>query len=150
MTEGTIEKLIYVAYLHDVRFLEQPHLARIADYDEFKEKKSMLSIVEQKMYLEAPAYSVMIASEDAQNSPDVEKILSQQKERPEGNGYPAGLKYPQLSPLSCLFIICHEFVDYILTEPNWSFREFVVRSRPVYKGPYFAKILQAVMSLEKT
>jgi len=149
MTEGTIEKLIYVAYLHDIRFFKHPHLARIADFDEFKQKKSTLSVIEQQMFLEAPAYSVMIASEDESNSPDVEKILIQQHERPDGNGYPAGIRTMQLAPLSCLFILCHEFVDYVLAEPKWSFREFVVRERPIYKGTYFAKILQAMMTLDK-
>ena len=149
MTEGTLEKLIYVAYLHDVRFLKHPHLARIADLEEFNERKSTLSVVERKMFLESPSYSVMIAAEDLANSPDVEKILIQQREKPDGSGYPAGLKSLQLAPLTCLFILCHEFVDYVLTEPKWSFREFVMRARPTYSGQYFAKVLQAMMTLDK-
>ena len=150
MTEGTLEKLIYVVYMHDVRFSKQPHLARIADLEEFNEKKKSLSTIEQMMYLEGPAYSAMLAAEDIGNSPDVEKILIQQKEKPDGSGFPAGIRSHQLAPLSCLFILCHEFVDYILVEPQWSFREFVVRSRPSFKRPYFAKILQAMMTIDKS
>jgi len=73
-----------------------------------------------------------------------------EKERPDGSGFPNALRSHQLAPLTCLFILCHEFVDYILVEPKWSFREFVVRARPTFKGPYFAKILQAMMQIDKS
>ena len=148
MTDGTVEKLIYISYMHDIRFFNHPHLARISGLDEFNKKKATLSAEEQKMYLEGPAYSAMLAAEDEANSADVEKILISQKERPDGSGFPNALRSYQLGPLTCLFILCHEFVDYILTEPRWSFREFVMRSKPVHQGPHFAKILQAMMSLE--
>ncbi len=149
VTDGSLEKLVYVAYMHDIHYFEHPHLAKIPDLETFELKKASLSPAEQKIYFDGPAYAAMLAAEDDNNSPDVEKILMQQKERPDGTGFPAGLRSHQLAPLSCLFIVCHEFVDYVLTETKWSFREFVMRFRPDLKGPYFAKIFQVMMDLDK-
>ena len=148
VTEGAIEKLIYVSYLHDIRYFEHQNLARISSLEQFNQLKDSLSAAEQKIYLEGPAYSAMLASEDEFTSPDVEKILIQQKERSDGSGFPAGVRSDQLAPLSCLFILCHEFVDYVIDDPKWSFKEFVLTNRPIFKGPYFLKIFQVFSELD--
>ncbi len=150
VTDSTIDKLIYVAYLHDIRYFETPHLAKIPSLAAFNEKKSTLSEEEQKAFLDGPSYSAIMAKDDEPGSLDVERILIQQKERPDGTGFPSGITFKQLFPLSCLFIICHEFVDYVYSRPNWNFKEFVTEARPVFKGPYFIKILQAFEELEQT
>jgi len=148
VTESTIDKLIYVSYLHDLRYFELPKLARIPSKAAFDSQKSSLTPDEQKIYLEGPSYSALMSKDDEMNSIDVERILLQQKERPDGSGFPSGITFKQLFPLSCLFIISHEFVDYIYETPDWSFRKFVDAVRPQFKGPYFIKILQAIEELE--
>ena len=150
VTDNTIDKLIYVAYLHDIRYYDKPHLARIATLEEFNQKKAKLSEEDQKAFLEGPSYSALMAKDDESNSVDVERILLQQKERPDGSGFPGGLTFKQLVPLTCLFIICHDFVDYIISHRDWTFREFTVKARPVFKGPYFIKILAAFDDLGKS
>ena len=39
-------------------------------------------------------------------------------------------------------MVSHEFVDYVYSTPNWNFRDFTVKARTVFKGPYFIKILE--------
>ena len=148
VTESTIDKLIYVSYLHDLRYFEMPKLARIPSKAAFEDQKTSLTEEEQKAYLEGPSYSALMSKDDEMNSIDVERILLQQKERPDGSGFPSGITFKQLFPLSCLFIISHEFVDYLYDHPDWSFRKFVETVKPHYKGPYFIKILQAIEELE--
>ncbi len=150
VTESTIDKLIYVSYLHDLRYFDIPKLARISSKEEFEAIKTTLSAEEQKAYLEGPAYSAMISKDDEMNSIDVERMLLQQKERPDGSGFPAGITFKQLFPLSCLFIVSHEFVDFVYAHKEWSFRQFVSEMKPKYKGPYFIKILQAIEELENS
>ena len=142
VSEGTVEKLIYVAHVHDIRYFEKPFLARFRTRAEFNLKKHPMSDEESKMFLEKPSYAAGIAMEDESNSADVKKLLLQQKERSDGSGFPGGLRSPQFAPLSCLFILSHEFVDYVLTDPYWNTKEFVSQSRESFKGPYFLKILQ--------
>ncbi len=148
VTESTIDKLIYVSYLHDLRYFDMAHLARIPSKAAFDAQKDSLSEEERTAYLEGPGYSALMSKDDEMNSIDVERILIQQKERPDGSGFPAGISFKQLFPLSCLFIISHEFVDYVYEHPDWSFRKFVDAVRPQFKGPYFIKILQAIEELE--
>ncbi len=148
VTESTIDKLIYVSYLHDLRYFEMPKLAKIPSKAAFESQRDSLSEEERSAYLEGPAYSAMMSKDDEMNSIDVERILLQQKERPDGSGFPAGITFKQLFPLSCLFIISHAFVDYVYEHPDWSFRKFVDDVRPQFKGPYFIKILQALEELE--
>jgi HD-GYP domain-containing protein (c-di-GMP phosphodiesterase class II) len=143
VTQKTIDKLIMAAYLHDIRYFERPHLAKIKSLAEFNEIKATLSESDQKMFLEGPDYSRVMSQDESANSVDVERILIQQKERPDGSGFPAGVDFKQLYPLSCLFMVCHEFVDYVYSTPSWSFKDFTTKARLVYKGPYFIKILEA-------
>jgi hypothetical protein len=46
---------------------------------------------------------------------DVKDLVMQHHERPQGKGYPWGLKDNELNPLSNLFIICHEYSHRIIT-----------------------------------
>ena len=150
VTESTIDKLIYVSYLHDLRYFGLPELARIPSKERFEALKHNLTEEQRQAYLEGPAYSAQMSKDDEMNSIDVERILIQQKERPDGSGFPSGITFKQLFPLSCLFIISHEFVDYVYENPDWSFRKFVDAVRPQFKGPYFIKILQALEELESS
>jgi len=142
VTQKTIDKLILAAYLHDIRYFENPKLARIPSLAEFNAVKSTLTGEEQKIFLEGPAYSARIARDESADSLDVERILLQQKERSDGSGFPEGVDFKQLFPLSCLFMVSHEFVDYVYANPKWSFREFTTKTRTTFKGPYFIKILE--------
>jgi|GEM_PF-3115920 len=147
VTRKTLNKLVVAAYLHDIRYFDHPKLARIKNRQEFDAKKDSLSAEEQKIFLEGPLYSSLLSKDSIGDGPgesiDVERILIQQKERPDGSGFPEGVDFKQLYPLSCLFMVCHEFVDYVYETPEWNFRDFTRRARTVFKGPYFIKILEA-------
>jgi len=71
-------------------------------------------------------------------------MLLQQKELPDGSGYPHGLSASQIAPLSALFIVSHYFVDYVIDHPDWSPRDFVKTYRPRLKGQYFNKIFDSI------
>jgi hypothetical protein len=143
VTQRTIDKLIYAAYLHDIRYFEKPELARIMNLEEFNRVKPGLSEEDQRIYLQGPEYSALMARDEETNSIEVERILIQQKERPDGSGFPNGVDFKQLYPLSCLFMVSHEFVDYVYGSENWTFKEFSARAREQFKGPYFIKIIEA-------
>lgn len=143
VTQRTIDKLIYAAYLHDIRYFENPALARIPGLQEFNKVKSGMTEEDQKMYLQGPEYSALMARDEETNSTEVERILIQQKERPDGSGFPNGVDFKQLYPLSCLFMVSHEFVDYVYESEHWNFKDFCALARERFKGPYFIKIIDA-------
>jgi HD-GYP domain-containing protein (c-di-GMP phosphodiesterase class II) len=144
VTDKTMEKLIYVAYLHDIRLVQHPKVARIQTKKEFDLLKGQLTEAERKAYLEAPAYAAEMARQDSEAYPDAIKILLQQKELPDGSGYPQGLTATLLAPLSCLFILSHFFVDYVMNHSDWTTEDFVKTYRTRLKGPYFSKIFSVM------
>jgi hypothetical protein len=143
VTQRTIDKLIYAAYLHDIRYFEKPDLARIPNLQEFNKVRSGMSEEDQTMYLQGPEYAALMARDEEAHSTEVERILIQQKERPDGSGFPNGVDFKQLYPLSCLFMVSHEFVDYVYESDHWTFREFCSIAHERFKGPYFIKIIEA-------
>ncbi len=142
ITEPNIEKLIYVSYLHDIHYFDRPYLARISSPRELELRRSELTEEDVKIFFEGPVYAAEIAKDDDRAAPDTHKILIQHRELPDGKGFPAGLKPSQMIPLSCLFVICHEFVDYVIETPDWTYKEFLRNTENTYKGMYFKKILQ--------
>ena len=144
VSDATMDKLIYVAHLHDARYFSLPHLARIPSEKEFDRVKKNLTADEQKVYLEGPEYASELARQDSESYPDAAKILLQQKELPDGSGFPYGITNNQFIPLSCLFIVSHYFVDYVYDNTDWSVTDFVKTHQKFLKGTYFQKIF-AVM-----
>ncbi len=148
ISEKNLEKMVYISYLHDVRYFAKPSLAKIRDKKEFELRKAILSEEERKLFMEGPEYSAALAKDDDSSFPDAHKILLQHRERPNGRGFPHGEKASALAPLSCLFMVCHEFVDYLIADEEWSYEEFVSRNRHSYVGPYFNKIFQVFEDLK--
>lgn len=148
VSEANFEKLIYVAYLHDVKLFDHAHLARILDRRDLDVARMKLTEEEVKLVTEAPVYAAELAMEDQGTYPDAHKILIQHREHPSGNGFPYGLKASQLAPLTCLFLVSHAFVDYIIDEPEWSYNEFVSTYKKSFAGPHFHKIFQYFSDLK--
>ncbi len=144
ISDKSVDKLIYIAYLHDIRFAQHPHLARIQGKRDFVQIESTLSDEEKNAFLESPAYAAEIARQDLSSFPDAIKILLQQKELPDTSGFPQGISGAQIAPLSSLFIVSHYFVDYVIENPAWNIEEFVKIHKNLLKGNYFQKIMQAL------
>ncbi|MGZ5279481.1 MAG: HD-GYP domain-containing protein, partial [Pseudobdellovibrionaceae bacterium] len=54
---------------------------------------------------------------------DIQALVEQHHELPDGSGFPAGLKAHQIHPLSAVFIVAEDFVDYFIRfspSPDWA------------------------------
>lgn len=79
---------------------------------------------------------------------DIEQIILEHHERPDGSGFPKKLRSHNLKPLSSLFIFCHDIVDAIIwchdnnKEINHkNILEIIDES--IYKDNHFARVLEA-------
>ncbi len=144
VTELTMDKLIYSACLHDARYFSVPKLAKIPSLKAFEKVKKTLTPDEQNVYMEGPIFATDLARHDIEAYPDASKILIQQKELPDGSGFPYGITTSQFLPLSCLFIVSHYFVDYVFTHQDWSVTDFIKTHEKTLKGIYFQKVFQAM------
>ncbi|MBC7711763.1 MAG: response regulator [Rhizobacter sp.] len=114
-SETTMYKLSLSAFLQDIT-LDSIPLMEICDNQEFVEKQSGFTRAEVKKYLEHPQRSIEILASFKEIPPDVDRLLLEQHEMPDGNGFPRKLNANQLGPLTCVFIITGIFARHVLKE----------------------------------
>jgi HD-GYP domain-containing protein (c-di-GMP phosphodiesterase class II) len=80
---------------------------------------------------------------------DVDTILLQHHERPDGSGWPAGLRSQQIAPLSAVFIVAHDMVDALITQKNaFTLDEFLKQNEAIYQLGTFRKIWKALANYQ--
>ncbi len=120
-TRRSKEKLGFASLFHDIS-LTDPRLA-VVNYRSVKALDRFESALKQR-YLEHPLKGADLVLEITNEYPQVDTIISQHHERPDGSGFPYGRDFNQITPLACLFIVAHDFVsrayerNFDLTKPQ--------------------------------
>ncbi len=146
--ESTLEKLIYVSYMHDITMVDMPHVARIENLEAFEKIKETLSEAEQKMYLSHPQIIADMVLDTDDYPVDAEKIILQHHELPDQKGFPLKIQTTRFIPLAALFIIAHDLVDYIIDNPEWTLEDYLPICKEKFKGPGFTKIIRKLPELK--
>lgn len=144
ISEASMEKMIYAAYLHDAPLYSHPKLAQIKNANEFEKFMNQLSATEIDLFMSAPQESARIAREDSSAPPDVEQMLLMQKELPDGSGFPRGLKAHKIPAMSALFIVAHALTDEIMSNKNWNLAEWCKKNKTLFKGHHFDRVMDAL------
>jgi response regulator RpfG family c-di-GMP phosphodiesterase len=111
----TLEKLCMAAMVHDIG-LPDPVLAeQTASYG--TEGLKALDPETAELIREHPAVAAALIKSGKTNIPDVDNIIIQHHELPDGSGYPYGRNGQSISPLSAIFIIAEHFVHRIYNTP---------------------------------
>ncbi len=109
-SDATAFKLGLAAMMHDMT-LEDNKMARIQTLNDPALKGYNEEQIER--YKNHPTDAAKLIAEKKEFPPDVDFIVAQHHERPDGTGFPRGLSKLRISPLSCVFILAHEFVTRI-------------------------------------
>ena len=138
-------KLSIAAFLHDLA-LKDHEVARFQLLSEIQAGDRFTSEEVQKF-----KFHPLKASEFAQNfheiPPDVDTILLQHHERPDGSGFPRGLSSKQIAPLSCVFIMAHDLLHYFLDHGKEGTLEgFLAIRKDLYSTGVFKKIFLSLHS----
>lgn len=144
VSEASMEKFIYAAYIHDAPLFKFPRLTKIHSLKEFEARRGQLSEEEQKTYLAAPEAAAALAAGDPSAPPDVAQMLSMQKELPDGGGFPLGLSHVKITPMAALFIVAHALTDEIYDNPDWSLEQWLPPAKLRYRGGHFTKVMTAL------
>lgn len=98
----TRNKIVLAGFLHDASI-------KITDFDEahFNEGNDLLTLKEH------PTEVLELINKIKNIPPDLDRILLEHHERPDGSGYPRKLDGSQVHPLSSIFILAHDVVDTI-------------------------------------
>ncbi|MBT7610009.1 MAG: hypothetical protein HN576_09645, partial [Bacteriovoracaceae bacterium] len=103
-SEQISKKIHTVSILHDIS-LKDGKLSQIHDLNE-----PSLSPEDKKIILAHPAESSQIVARAKDLPPDVETMILQHHERPDGKGFPGKLGALSISPLTCIFILAEKIV----------------------------------------
>lgn len=146
--ESTLEKLIFVSYMHDITLVEHPHLAKIQTLSEYAQLEPTLTDEEKRLYIRHPE-DVKKLIEELDDAPvDAEKIIMQHHELPDGSGFPAKLNHVRILPLAAVFIVSHDFVCFILENPEWTLKDYLQSREQKFKGGNFSKIMRKMATLD--
>jgi HD-GYP domain-containing protein (c-di-GMP phosphodiesterase class II) len=137
---GTFVKLALASVLHDLP-MKDNGVARLADHH--PERVSELSAAKRREVELHPIKAAEYARKLTSVPADVDRILLQHHERPDGSGFPRGLSYTNIDPLSACFIVGHDLLHYFVLHPEMpsTLADFVKTSKNRYSNGNFKKII---------
>lgn len=106
--EDILKKLVTAAIIHD---LNTEDTIDTINLDLGIKSLNDLSKNEQEEYIHHPYRMAVLYSKSKYALNDVETIIMQHHEKPDGSGYPRQLTSNNITPLSSIFIIAHYFVN---------------------------------------
>jgi len=104
------EKITMASLFHDISITN-------GKFEELESKSFLVGLNEKnnevpKEFKDHPQKSVELLSK-IPNMPDLFTIILEHHEKPDGTGFPRGLKANRLSPMSCILILAHHATDLI-------------------------------------
>lgn len=147
-TERTLEKFVYAAYLHDMALKERSDLAKITSFEKLESLKPTLSKNDYKLVFEHPNIAANTVEDIDEIPADVATMIRQHHEHPKEKGWPNKIGSSKMSPLSTIFIVAHDLVDYIIENPNWTLDKYLAHAKLNFRGPHFTKVINAVSKIK--
>ena len=106
-SDQTLKQMLYAAFYHDIE-IKDATLAKISHLDQCADYK-------EKNFVKAHGNKAAKIVEQLPGlNHDAHKIILDHHEKPDGTGFPLGLTASNLPPLSCIFILSHEIVDFLI------------------------------------
>lgn len=149
-SESLMFKLSLSAFLQDIT-LDSIALMELLDYHEFLLNESRFSRAEIKRYLEHSQRAADLLSSFKDLPADIERIVLEQHEMPNGDGFPKKLDATQISPLSCLFILTGVLARFVLRDGDkFDLKEFIsVMEEKGYSKGNFKEPFEAIKKFKK-
>ena len=135
---GTYYKLTLAAFLHDIVFSDN-RLAEVHSYEEAKKSGKFTPEELQAIRLH-PMKASEYSKQFTEIPSDIDQIISQHHERPDGTGFPREIAGKTIAPLSALFIMAHDLVNFSKDKPEVSIESFLKEKTGKYDTGQFKKI----------
>ncbi|MGK5085929.1 HD domain-containing phosphohydrolase [Bdellovibrionota bacterium FG-2] len=142
-SEATFQKLCFAAFFHDIA-LSNNELAAVSDLADLENKKAQFSAAEIRAFKDHPFKGMEVVRSFKEIPADVDLIVHQHHELPDGSGFPRGVNYKHISPLSALFIVAHDLVQYMYDYTTVDFDEFIKERKVKYDSGTFKKVISRI------
>jgi HD-GYP domain-containing protein (c-di-GMP phosphodiesterase class II) len=136
-------RLSMAALFHDIKCVS-PEVAQIISTESAEFKN--LPYRDQKNVFEHPKLAADLLKEVDGIPMGVDKIILNHEERPDGTGFPRGLDYRHFDPLTGIFVLSHEIVDFIYTAGFYRDNIYVALRELTDRYPksFFPKIIEGL------
>lgn len=105
-------KLSLASLMHDITIVED--LESVKLFDQHPEAREKCTPKAKRNYEHHPQDAAKLVEKLKDYPHNVAQIILQHHETPNGQGFPRGLSSSHIAPLSCLFIVAHEFVNLMI------------------------------------
>ncbi|MCM2322851.1 MAG: response regulator [Oligoflexia bacterium] len=142
-SEATRHKLALASFIHDLS-LENDKMALDADLHGMGRFVEIYGAEAFETFVKHPEEAAKYAQQMREMPPDVDIILTQHHEQPDGTGFPYRQNYRRMSPLSSVFIVAHDLVNCSYGETPLDLKTFLERTERRYSVGHFKKIHAAL------
>lgn len=143
-SDAMFEKLIYIAYTHDIALVAHPKLYKIQTTLEFESME--ITEEEKKLVLNHPNASADLVMADLRAPAEAEQIIRQHHERPSSKGFPEELQTIRILPMAALVGVSIDFAQFIIDNPKWTYDAYYKHATS-FRGGTFTKILKGLESM---
>ena len=138
---ATFFKLTLAAFIHDITLDDRLAIVKDVSSKSTSEQYSVEDLHTIKIH---PIHAADYVRKMNEIPPDVDQIVYQHHERPDGSGFPRNLSGSHISPLSAIFITSHELLDFLLENENGTLQTFLSSRVYFFQHGFFKKIWAAL------
>jgi HD-GYP domain-containing protein (c-di-GMP phosphodiesterase class II) len=147
-SNSTFFKLALAALFHDFTFsdIDQAKIFTKKQLDDLRLKPNDETYLNIKNH---PLKCAELVKTLNEVPGDVDIIVAQHHERPDGTGFPKGLRAHQIAPLSAVLIVAHDILNEVeVSGEKFDLKVFLRKSEKEYQGSVFRKVWKALNSPE--
>jgi HD-GYP domain-containing protein (c-di-GMP phosphodiesterase class II) len=136
----TFFQLCLAAFLHDLPLGKRP-IAQLQTLDDLAHLRERFSTEDIQSFLKHPETAAEWTRQMTGLPPDVDRILVEHHERPDGSGFPKRLNQLNIAQLSAVFIFAHELMSfYLKVGPAGRIEDFINGLAPEFHRGVFREI----------
>lgn len=143
VSDVTFQKLILASLFHDIT-VKNPAMARLRNLSELMNHKEWVFMESAEDIKLHPVRAAELVQQLGSVLPDVEVIVRQHHERPDGKGFPFGIGHAKFTPLSALFVVAQDFLDFYekleASQKSSALKDFLSKSANEYQFGHFRQL----------
>jgi HD-GYP domain-containing protein (c-di-GMP phosphodiesterase class II) len=148
-SEQTFMKLNIACFLHDITLTNHELAAETSLKTVEANSANKYTPQEVRAYKAHAREAANLASRFSEVPPDVDAIIAQHHELPDGKGFPLGLNHTRIAPLSAIFIVAHDMAQFTIENQYvFDLNRFLAKTGEKYVGSQFKKIMTTLQSMQ--
>lgn len=140
------EKLTFACLLHDITIAEEVFVTKLtALYNSSTQEIEQEKTEEMQAIINHPLIVAEMLMKWQLCPPDVDVIVRQHHERPDGTGFPLGLNALQIFPLAAVMILAEDVLFQMYNDSNLKPKDYLLSKEDYYNRGEFRAVYTAVM-----